>query len=114
MAVNRQQPIKRQRIINGSVLRQLRHIFGYNTKTMSSKLNISQPYLSEIENNKKNPSPDVIDQYAKVFGIRKSSLMLLSEEYEAGSADDFIRKLMIKLINAFEAETIRARENERK
>lgn len=106
MAANKR-PITRQGIINGSVLRQLRHIFGYNTKTMSSKLNISQPYLSEIENNKKNPSPDVIDKYVKVFGIRKSSLVRLSEEYEAGLADNFIRELMIKVINAFEAEAKR-------
>ena len=49
----------------------------------------------------------MIDKYVKIFGIRKSSLVFLSEEYEAGSADNFIRELMIKVINAFEAEAKR-------
>lgn len=92
------------RIIDGSLLKRLRYIYGYSTKTMSHKLNISQPYLSEIENNKKSPSTDIIEKFAKVFGIKKSSLIRMSEEFESSTEEDFIRNLMMGLVNHYEKE----------
>ena len=40
----------------GDVLKRVRIIYGYKASEMSSELGISASYLSEIENNKKQPS----------------------------------------------------------
>ena len=40
----------------GDVLKRTRIIYGYKASEMSSELGISASYLSEIENNKKQPS----------------------------------------------------------
>lgn len=69
---------------------------------MSKKLGISNSYLSEIENNKKKPSLELLEVYSNVFEIKVSSLILMSEKLEDSSnnnSDDFIRKTMIKMIN---------------
>ena len=69
---------------------------------MSKKLGISNSYLSEIENNKKKPSLELLEAYSNVFEIKVSSLILMSEKLDDSSnnnSDDFIRKTMIKMIN---------------
>jgi len=90
------------KIMFGDILKKLRLIYGYKAKEMSEKLNISASYLSEIENNKKIPSVDLLKEYARIFDIKLSSLILLSENYddaiENNKSDAFIRKSMLKLI----------------
>lgn len=91
-------------ILIGDVLKKTRVIYGYTASELSSLLTISKSYLSEIENNKKQPSLDLLRKYSEIYGIKLSSLILLSEkieEYdESGKKGDiFIRKLMINLIN---------------
>ena len=44
----------------GDVLKRTRIIYGYKASEMSSELGISASYLSEIENNKKQPSLDLL------------------------------------------------------
>ena len=86
----------------GEVLQRMRKIYGYKAKEMSEKLGISNSYLSEIENNKKKPSLELLEVYSNVFEIKVSSLILMSEKLEDSSnnnSDDFIRKTMIKMIN---------------
>lgn len=86
----------------GEVLQRMRKIYGYKAVEMSEKLGISNSYLSEIENNKKKPSLDLLEVYSNVFEIKVSSLILMSEKLDNTSnnhSDDFIRKTMIKMIN---------------
>ena len=86
----------------GEVLQRMRKIYGYKAIEMSEKLGISNSYLSEIENNKKKPSLELLEVYSNVFEIKVSSLILMSEKLEDSSnnnSDDFIRKTMIKMIN---------------
>lgn len=87
----------------GEVLKRLRTIYGYKAVEMSEKLGISASYLSEIENGKKQPSLDHLKKYADLFGIKLSSLILLSESYEEAQKDGrgsaLIRSMMISLIN---------------
>lgn len=87
----------------GDVLKKTRLIYGYKAIEMSEKLEISNSYLSEIENNKKKPSLELLEKYSDIYGIKLSSLILLSENYdEAGKenkGDAFIRNIMIHLIN---------------
>lgn len=87
----------------GDVLKKTRLIYGYKAIEMSEKLEISNSYLSEIENNKKKPSLELLEKYSDIYGIKLSSLILLSENYDeaekGNKGDDFIRNIMVHLIN---------------
>ena len=67
-----------------------------------SLLQISKSYLSEIENNKKQPSLELLEKYSQIYGMKMSSLILLSENYDDANSqnkgDKFIRNMMIKFI----------------
>lgn len=88
----------------GDVLKRTRIIYGYKAREMSSELGISASYLSEIENNKKQPSLELLQKYADIYGIRLSSLILLSENMDeaekSGRGTIFIKNLMIHLIQS--------------
>lgn len=87
----------------GDVLMRLRKIYGYKAVEISKLLGISASYLSEIENNRKQPSLELLKKYADLLGIKLSSLILLSESYDEaesqGKGATMIRSMMIKLIN---------------
>ena len=80
----------------GDVLKRTRIIYGYKASEMSSELGISASYLSEIENNKKQPSLELLQKYADIYGIRLSSLILLSENMDeaekSGKGTVFVQK----------------------
>lgn len=86
----------------GDILKRTRVIYGYKATEMSPMLGISTSYLSEIENNKKQPSLELLEKYAKIYGIRLSSLILLSESIEdaekRGKGTAVIRNMMVHLI----------------
>ena len=56
----------------GEVLKRMRAIYGYKAKELSEKLDISPSYLSEIENEKKQPTLELLERYAGVFNIKLS------------------------------------------
>ena len=91
----------------GDVLKRTRIIYGYKAREMGAELGISASYLSEIENNKKQPSLELLQKYADIYGIRLSSLILLSEnmnEAEAsGKGTAFVRNMMMHLIQSMSA-----------
>lgn len=66
----------------GEALRLLRIFNGYKSAELAKKLELSQSYVSELENGKKQPTMDVLDKYAKVFEMKKSTLMLFAESLE--------------------------------
>lgn len=66
----------------GEALRLLRIFNGYKSAELAKKLEISQSYVSEIENNKKQPTMEILDKYANVFGMKKSTLLLFAESLE--------------------------------
>lgn len=86
----------------GTTLKKLRNIYGYTAAELSEELGISKSHLSEIENGKE-PSLELLSKYSELMGIRRSSLMLFSEEYENAEAtnkgNDFIRKFMGSVID---------------
>lgn len=88
----------------GDTLKRLRKIYGYRAIDISNQLEISASYLSEIENGKKQPSLELLRKYSDLFGIKLSSLILLSEVYEEaeqqGKGAVLVRSMMINLINA--------------
>jgi transcriptional regulator with XRE-family HTH domain len=87
----------------GDVLKRTRSIYGYKANEMSTALGISQSYLSEIENNKKQPTFEILGKYAEIYGIKLSSLILLSESFEEAEKNDkgnqIIRNMMNHLID---------------
>ena len=93
---------KVKRIVIGDALKRIRMIYGYKASEMSELLQISKSYLSEIENNNKQPSLELLEKYSEIYEIKLSSLILLSENYEeankSNKGDKFIRNMMIKLI----------------
>ena len=66
----------------GEALRLLRIFNGYKSAELAKKLELSQSYVSELENGKKQPTMVVLDKYAKVFEMKKSTLMLFAESFE--------------------------------
>lgn len=89
----------------GNTLKRLRGIYGYSAKEMSELLGISSSYLSEIENGKKKVSMDLLERYSELFGLRVSTLMRFSEDYEDAelnkAGQKFITSLMSKVIEAY-------------
>ena len=67
----------------GDALKYLRIFNGYKSAQLAEELGLSQSYISELENNKKQPSIEVLDKYAKFFNMKKSTLMLFSESLES-------------------------------
>lgn len=71
----------------GEALKLLRIFNGYKSAELASLLGISQSYVSELENDKKQPTMEVLDKYAKVFDMKKSTLLLFVEALENDSAN---------------------------
>lgn len=84
----------------GTALKRIRLIFDYSALEMSSMLDISRSYLSEIENNTKQPTMRILERYADVTGIKLSSIILLSEQYDEGSDETKVRLLTSKILNS--------------
>ena len=61
-------------------LKKLRLFHGLKQNELSQQLNISSSYLSEIENGKKSPSIELLNDYSKIFDIPVSSLIYFSEQ----------------------------------
>lgn len=89
----------------GNTLKRLRGIYGYSAKEMSELLGISSSYLSEIENGKKKVSMDLLDRYSELLGLRVSTLVRFSEDYEDAELNSagqkFITSLISKVIEAY-------------
>ena len=86
----------------GDTLKRVRNIYGFKATELSHLLDISTSYLSEIENNKKKPSFELLEKYSSVFDIKLSSLILLCENIDEaekrGKGDLLIRNMMQRLI----------------
>ena len=71
----------------GEALKLLRIFNGYKSAELAGLIGISQSYVSELENDKKQPTMEVLDKYAKVFDMKKSTLLLFVEALENDSAN---------------------------
>lgn len=60
---------------------------------LAKLLGISNSYLSEIESGSKSPGLDLLNQYAVIFKIPLSSIMLFSEQLEVATPGN---KLKVK------------------
>jgi len=78
----------------GNTLKRMRSIYGYKATNMSEMLDISKSYLSEIENEKKQPSLELLQKYANIFGVKLSSLILLSEKFDSAEKENRLQKFI--------------------
>jgi transcriptional regulator with XRE-family HTH domain len=77
-------------------LRHLRRFHGIKQLELAEKLDISNSYLSEIESGVKAHAitVELLGKYSQIFGIPVSSLLLFSEQLEAGKRSDKLRVSM--------------------
>lgn len=88
--------------MTGDALKLIRILNDKKSKELAEELEISPSYLSQIENNKKKPSFEIMDKYSKVFNMRVSAIIFFSEEYDKitlegkvkGNTQRFTLKLM--------------------
>lgn len=80
----------------GNSLRLIRKMHGISAKKLSNELGISAPYLSEIENERKRPTLELIMKYAEYFKIKPSTILFFDEK---NSAKDTNAKISLR--NAF-------------
>lgn len=85
----------------GEALRLIRVFYGYKASELAKKLEISQSYLSEIENEKKEPNLDLLRKYSKIFNLKVSTLLFFSEEIEQENQTP-VNKKIIKLLQVIE------------
>ncbi len=85
----------------GEALRLIRVFYGYKAIELAKKLEISQSYLSEIENGKKEPNLELLRKYSKIFNLKVSTLLFFSEEIEQEDKTP-INKKIIKLLQVIE------------
>ena len=92
----------------GEVLKKIRQVYSIAARDLAKDLDISPSYLSEIENNKKTPSLDIIEKYSDIFDIKISSIILMAEDINENKkismSEKFIQKRMIKLLNKYAIE----------
>lgn len=85
----------------GEALRLLRIFNGYKSVEVAEKIGMAQSYVSEIENGRKQPSLDVLEKYAKLFGMKLSTLLLFAESIEEDGdkkAKQYVAKAGMKLL----------------
>lgn len=86
----------------GETIKLLRTVYGINSQDLAFKIEISQSYMSEIENNKKVPKLEIIEKISEIFKIKTSYLIYIDEEVEEAEKNiNFNEKIMI-VINTLE------------
>ena len=63
----------------GETLRIIRQYHRHKVGETAKLVGMSQGYISELENEKKRASMDVLEAYAGAYGVRKWEIALLAE-----------------------------------
>jgi transcriptional regulator with XRE-family HTH domain len=72
-------------------LRLIRVFHDVPQNAMAARLQISAPYLSEIESGNKEPTLALLRKYSEEFNIPISSIMFFSEHMQDGEAGSRLR-----------------------
>jgi transcriptional regulator with XRE-family HTH domain len=90
----------------GEALRLLRVYHDVKLKELANDLDISASFLSEVENGKRTPNLELINKYAKKFGVRSSAILFFSEEIDENNKSSKmkgkIRSNLIKFMQLME------------
>lgn len=84
-------------------LKQIRLFHQLNQSELAGIFEISRSYLSEIESNKKIISIELLEKYSQFFQIPVSSLLMFSENLNAGKKSQPLRlKCASKILKILE------------
>jgi transcriptional regulator with XRE-family HTH domain len=93
----------------GEALRLLRTFHDLNQTETAKKLGISKSYLSEIENEEKQPTLGLLQKYANEFDLPVSSIMFFAERIESNTPYETARTLVaskiVRLLKFLEERT---------
>jgi transcriptional regulator with XRE-family HTH domain len=78
----------------GSALRCIRVFHDLTQGEAAKQLRISRSYLSEIEGGSKEPTLQLVQRYAEVFGLPASSILFFSENFERPGAHEQARRFV--------------------
>ena len=79
----------------GETLRLLRIFNDYTMVQLAEKMGLSQSYISELENGKKQPTLQVLEKYADLFDLKPSTILLFSEALSKDSGKSLPRKQQV-------------------
>lgn len=79
-------------------LKLIRSFYDVSQSDLSTKLGISNSYLSEIESGKKQPTIELLTKYSEQFDIPLSSILFFSENLDSKKPTDKIRLNIAKKI----------------
>jgi transcriptional regulator with XRE-family HTH domain len=93
----------------GEALRLLRTFHDLNQTETAKRLGISKSYLSQIENEEKQPTLSLLEKYASEFDLPVSSIMFFAESIETNTPYETARTMVaskiIKLLKFLEERT---------
>lgn len=81
-------------------LKMLRVFHDLSQKELAERLGIAPSYLSEIETNKKQPTLQLLEKYAREFKIPVSSILFFAESMNDGTIRDRTRVAVSRKIMA--------------
>ena len=67
--------LRSNKLTTGKILKSFRNRFGLSQKEVSSVIEISVPYLSVLENDKRKVGTDLAGRFAVIYGIRLERLL---------------------------------------
>lgn len=71
----------------GKAIAMRRTELGLKRRGLADRAELSYPYISEIENGLKEPSPAALGRIAQALEMDRSELMILSERYDEAAGD---------------------------
>lgn len=84
----------------GKYLKELRQAARMTTREASIRSGVSSPYISEVEQGKKNPSPLVLRKLAKVYEVNYEELFsvagITEEEFKPLTGESVILKMALR------------------
>ena len=92
----------------GEALRLIRIFHDCKTANLAKALDISPSYISEIENDKKTPSMEILKKYASYFNTTISAIMFFAEDIEKDKKKPVraaVRSKLIKFLKFIENVT---------
>ncbi len=92
---------QRKKVFKGARLRQVRESRGYTQDELAIRLNLGQSQLNKYENNKSDPTPEVIVRLAKELNVTADWLLGLVDEPNENVRLPDLSAQELKLLQAF-------------
>lgn len=83
----------------GKIIQLLRTAEGISQLELADKLKVSRTYLSQIENNRKQPSLSFLRDVAKVFKVPLVLLLTIEDDFDSNLFDE-LKKILSNILTA--------------